>query len=272
MIRTIRSVLSIYRWKNSTALAALFLVVASPRGSVLLDDLAGAAAWFFTAAGAYALNDLVDLEIDRVNHRDRPLPAGQLSVELATASVAVAFVTAVLCAAVHPQFLAWILPCLAAAPFCSAVVRKHSAALSNAMTSTGVACIPASVSGIPRSWTALVIPALAFAVMFARELQMDRHDVVGDRLQRPLPVMLDVSQPAASWLYRGLLAMSLVLLALMVAVRPWSSVSAAAVFVLAGLPLMLALRRDPFSSSAMHARLLKAASYGVVAGLALSPL
>ena len=43
---------------------------------------AGAAAAAFTAGGN-ALNDVYDRETDRVNHPERPLPAGEVSVSSA---------------------------------------------------------------------------------------------------------------------------------------------------------------------------------------------
>src|SRR5438105_1135225 len=53
--------------------------------------LAGAAAASFTAGGN-ALNDLYDRETDRVNHPDRPLPSGSVTLREARAFTAAAFV------------------------------------------------------------------------------------------------------------------------------------------------------------------------------------
>jgi len=52
--------------------------------------LAGAAAAAFTAGGN-ALNDIYDRETDRVNHPDRPLASGQMSVGTAWSFVAASF-------------------------------------------------------------------------------------------------------------------------------------------------------------------------------------
>src|SRR5437016_13823015 len=52
--------------------------------------LAGAAAASFTAGGN-ALNDLYDRETDRVNHPDRPLPSGSVTLREARAFTAAAF-------------------------------------------------------------------------------------------------------------------------------------------------------------------------------------
>ena len=109
MGRRLRAVLTLYRWDSSFALAVLFLA-ASPQPA-RAASLAGAIAWFFTAAGAYALNDAMDVEIDRVNHAERPVPAGELSVGAAKVAAAIAFVLALLATAFDTGLLMWILPC-----------------------------------------------------------------------------------------------------------------------------------------------------------------
>src|SRR5437879_13919630 len=59
--------------------------------------LAGAAAASFTAGGN-ALNDLYDRETDRVNHPERPLPAGKLTVASAKGFMVIAFALAAILA------------------------------------------------------------------------------------------------------------------------------------------------------------------------------
>src|SRR5207244_9574500 len=67
--------------------------------------LAAAAAAAFTAGGN-ALNDISDIETDRVNHPDRPLASGQLTLGTARAFAASAFViAAVLAVFINPLAL-----------------------------------------------------------------------------------------------------------------------------------------------------------------------
>src|SRR5437879_5359670 len=67
--------------------------------------LAAAAAAAFTAGGN-ALNDIFDIETDRVNHPDRPLASGELTLGTARAFAASAFViAAVLAALINPLAL-----------------------------------------------------------------------------------------------------------------------------------------------------------------------
>src|SRR5213593_5194098 len=67
--------------------------------------LAAAAAAAFTAGGN-ALNDIFDIETDRINHPDRPLASGQLTLGIARAFAASAFViAAVLAVFINPLAL-----------------------------------------------------------------------------------------------------------------------------------------------------------------------
>ena len=169
MGRRIRAVLTLYRWDSSFALAVLFLA-ASPQPA-RAASLAGAIAWFFAAAGAYALNDAMDVEIDRVNHAERPVPAGgELSVGAAEVAATIAFVAALLAAAFGTGLLKWILPCPVVALLFCIVVRKRSSLASNVLASAGVACIPLSAAPLRGSPGFFVVPLLAFVVMLAREL------------------------------------------------------------------------------------------------------
>jgi len=237
---------------------------------VLAEAFLGAIAWFFAAAGAYALNDAVDVDIDRVNHTERPLPAGVLSVGDAKTASAVAFAAAIALAATRPVLLAWILPSpVVALVFCT-VVRPRSSLASNAMASAGVACIPASAAVMGGSLaSAALVPSLAFTVMLARELQMDLRDAPGDRMLRPAAVMLDMSRRDASRLYRTILAASLVLLVLLARSRHLPA-GAWAFLLLGGLPLAALMLRDPFAESDLHAQLLKLAGCGVMGVLVSS--
>jgi len=264
----LRAILTLYRWDSSFALAVLF-VAAAPR-PVRVDAFLGALAWFFAAAGAYALNDAVDIEIDRVNHAERPLPTGKLSLSGAKRASAIAFVIAIALASIRPALLAWILPSpVVALVFCT-VLRPRSSLASNAMASAGVACIPASAASLGGTFASqALVTALAFTVMLARELQMDLRDAPGDRILRPSAVMLAMPRRDASVAYRGLLAISLALLV----VLAWSRhlpVGGWTFLLIGGLPLAALTLRDPFAASDLHAQLLKLAGCGVIGMLVWS--
>jgi 4-hydroxybenzoate polyprenyltransferase len=267
MGRRLRAVLTLYRWDSSFALAVLFLA-ASPQPA-RAASLAGAFAWFFAAAGAYALNDAMDVEIDRVNHAERPVPAGELSTGAAKVAAALAFVAALLAATLDTGLLMWILPCPAVALLFCIVVRKRSSLASNVLASAGVACIPLSAAPLRGSPGVFVVPSLAFVVMLARELQMDLRDSPGDRVVRPSAVMLGMTRRRASGVYRAILALSLVVLVLLVRSRHLPA-GAWAFLVIGAIPLAALMLRDPFAASDLHAQLLKLAGCGVIGVLVSS--
>jgi len=68
-------------------------------GATALRLLAGAALAVALNAASNALNQICDLEIDRINKPDRPLPAGRLSVRAASLFSAVFFALALVLAA-----------------------------------------------------------------------------------------------------------------------------------------------------------------------------
>lgn len=269
MTRRLRAVLRLYRWDSSLALAVLFLAASPlPRRAA---SLAGAIAWFFAAAGAYALNDATDVEIDRINHAERPVPAGELSVGAAKGAAAIAFAAGIGwgTASLHPGLLVWILPSPAVAILFCAVVRERSSLASNVLASAGVACIPLSAAPIRGSSGVFLVPALTFVVMLARELQMDLRDSPGDRIVRPSAVMLGMGRQRASRLYRCILALSLVLLAVLARSRHLPA-GAWAFLLIGAIPLAALMLRDPFGASDTHAQLLKLAGCGVIGVLVSS--
>jgi len=267
MGRRLRAVLTLYRWDSSFALAVLFLA-ASPQPA-RAASLAGAIAWFFAAAGSYALNDAMDVEIDRVNHAERPVPAGELSVGAAKVAAALAFVAALLAATFDTGLLMWILPCPAVALLFCIVVRTRSSLASNVLASAGVACIPLSAAPLRGSPGVFVVALLAFVVMLARELQMDLRDSPGDRIVRPSAVMLGMTRRRASGVYRAILALSLVLLVLLARSRHLPA-GAWAFLAIGAIPLAALMLRDPFAASDLHAQLLKLAGCGVIGVLVSS--
>jgi len=84
-MRSFGALMRLIRWPNClitvlAVIATLFLLPASP--SLTIICFASLAAVMITGYGNI-FNDLVDLEADRINHPERPLPAGQIRVSSA---------------------------------------------------------------------------------------------------------------------------------------------------------------------------------------------
>jgi geranylgeranylglycerol-phosphate geranylgeranyltransferase len=157
----------------------------------LFDIVAAALTGALVTAGANAINDFFDVEIDRINRPERPLPRGDLSPEdartmwLVTSTAAV-----VLNVAVNPAALAIATAAVVLLYFYSARL-KGTILAGNIVVGlmTGMAFIYGGVVvGNPGR---AALPALfAFLINLARELVKDVEDMEGDRAKQAstLPV------------------------------------------------------------------------------------
>ncbi|RPI02217.1 MAG: hypothetical protein EHM64_14350 [Ignavibacteriae bacterium] len=146
--------------------------------SYLLAGISGA----LVAAGANAINDAFDIEIDRINRPDRPLPRGVLTLRdarrmwLMVSIVAVAInlflnISALLIVALSIFLLTYYSARL-----------KRTVLIGNVVIAsmTGMAFIYGGAV-VARLERALVPALFAFLVNFARELLKDIEDMEGDR-------------------------------------------------------------------------------------------
>ena len=147
-------------------------------GPVLL----GALAAFAAAAGANALNDVVDARADAVNRPGRPVPSGTVGRRAALSVAVLGYAAAIaLGFAVGPAAgglaLAWVV-----------VTALYSLALKGTpivgnVTVAAVAASPLLMGGLSQraAGPTLVPCALAFLAHLAREIVKDVEDMAGDR-------------------------------------------------------------------------------------------
>ena len=175
-----------------------------------------------TGAGN-GLNDLLDLEVDRTNHPDRPLVTGEVSVERAQGLVIGLFVAGLFVA----------LPVIAAQPLVGAILGAAVAALLGyefLLKSRGfvgnlvVAFLTAMVflyGAAAAGNAAILLPfaGMAFLATLSREVIKDMEDVRGDVGRTTLPMRhgLPYSGRVALASVLGGIALSLVPLAWFVA-------------------------------------------------------
>ena len=161
---------------------------------ILFAGMTGA----LVAAGANAINDVFDIDIDRINRPDRPLPCGTLTqyeakrmwliVSSAAIGINLFLNTAALLITVFSIALL----------YCYSARLKRTVLAGNLVIGlmTGMAFIYGSVVAgrIERG----IVPALfAFLVNLARELVKDVEDMEGDRIENAvtLPVKYGVLPP-----------------------------------------------------------------------------
>ncbi len=162
----------------------------------------GASAWplFFAAiaaalstAGGNALNDLADRETDQVNHPDRPLVTGAVTVPEAKSFTIAVFVVA----AALGALASW--PCFAIVLVNAGVMYAYESRLKARGTSgnatiaylvgslflfAGFATFRADPTPLLR---AAVLALLAFLATLGREITKDIEDMAGDVDRRTLP-------------------------------------------------------------------------------------
>src|SRR3989449_4524401 len=154
--------------------------------------LASAAAAAFTAGGN-ALNDIFDIETDRINHPDRPLASGQLMLGTARAFAASAFaIAAVLAVFINPLALlivglnvilmvsyeAW----LKARGVAGNVVIAYL--VGSLFLFAGVSVFGSAFDPLIRTG---ILAALAFLATLGREITKDIEDMRGDVDRHTLP-------------------------------------------------------------------------------------
>ena len=160
------------------------------------------------AAGANVINDVCDLDIDRVNKPERVLPAGRMSVHSAQWYAIFLFA----CGIIFSIFIN--LPAILIACGSTIVVIAYSfrfkrqPLIGNFAVSltTALAFIYGALAACPDApggWQAGVFPALlAFLFHFGREIVKDIEDQIGDRAgnARTLPLVygLQAAQIAAT--------------------------------------------------------------------------
>jgi geranylgeranylglycerol-phosphate geranylgeranyltransferase len=137
-----------------------------------------------TAAGN-VINDYFDVEIDRVNRPDRPIPSGQISLPAARAYAVT-------------LFLAGIFVCLFTNELCIAIAVSNSLLLigyaawlkrtplfGNLVVSYlagSMFLFGGALNGLPGLFHVLPFAVMTFFAMLARELIKDAEDVDGDNI------------------------------------------------------------------------------------------
>jgi len=193
-------------------LAAAAVGLDLPRTGWLLLALAACSTALVTAAGN-VLNDLGDLEGDRLNHPDRPLVTGEVSPSTARRLTAGLFVAGV--AVAVP--VAWVWPwvgailAVAVAGLLAYELRWKARGLVGNVAVGGLTAMVFLYGGAAVGRPLLMVPfaAMAFFATLSREVIKDMEDVAGDTGRRTVPKVFGMA--AAGRLARSAIAAALVL-------------------------------------------------------------
>ncbi|HYE58661.1 MAG TPA: geranylgeranylglycerol-phosphate geranylgeranyltransferase [Rhodothermales bacterium] len=189
------------------------------------------------AAGANADNDRLDLETDRHNRPDRPLPSGAVSTAVARwvwlSATGAALVLAALVSAVHLAIAAGSATLLAVYSR-----RLKSLPLLGNGVVAGVLALALVYGGLAtgRGTGALVGAVFAFLTNLAREVVKDVEDLEGDRVAGRQTLAVAWGADAAMRLAMGVVVVTLAVLPL-----PYLALNFGGLFLLVGMGAAVAL-------------------------------
>jgi geranylgeranylglycerol-phosphate geranylgeranyltransferase len=176
---------AITRPVNSLA-AGIAAIVANliATGSVVPATLLLFAVAALVTAAGNVINDYFDVEIDRVNRPDRPIPAGTVTLPGARAFAVTLFLAGLLVSLMTSTL------CIAIAVFNAILLVVYAARLKRTPLygNIAVSYLAASMflfggalDGVPGVVQVMPFAAMTFFAMLARELVKDAEDVEGDR-------------------------------------------------------------------------------------------
>ncbi|MFX0122023.1 MAG: geranylgeranylglycerol-phosphate geranylgeranyltransferase [Candidatus Hodarchaeota archaeon] len=201
--------------------------------SQLIGIILGYFATSIIAIGGYAINDVFDIEIDKINAPHRPLPAGLMTVGQAKGFSIVLFIIGVVTPLLNiyenfminfqASFIALIGGILL---YLYAIYFKRSGFAGNVMIGV-LTAIPFIYGGyLTRSFETMVFPALfSFLIIVGREVIKDIEDVHGDQLK-------DVQSVALKYGVKPARNLGFLILLLLILVNP--------------LPIILGYYVNPF--------------------------
>lgn len=203
----VRSAMRLIRPVNCTMIGFAVLVgafVSRPPALPLAQLAPGFFTGFFVCAYSMVVNDVYDLDVDRVNRPDRPIPSGRVSVRDATALAYLALTLGLACAALSLNPLAFLIA--AAYAFLSWLYNsraKKTGLPGNLIVASSLA-IPfiygGAVAGGSIGGSLLLMMALtAFFSGVGREVVKAMADVEGDAKREVRSVARSRGLAFASW-------------------------------------------------------------------------
>jgi len=178
--------------------------------------LLAASSTALVTAGGNVLNDLEDLEGDRINHPDRPLVTGAISVPGARIIAIGLFMAGIEVAipVILVEPLVGILLALALAALLAYEYRLKAAGAAGNLVVAGLTGLVFLYGGAAAGDALLLAPfaAMAFLATLSREVTKDMEDVAGDVGRQTLPKThgLPLSGAVARLAVAGAIALSLV--------------------------------------------------------------
>ena len=246
------------------------------QGTAAARLLRAALAAALIGGAANALNDVFDLEIDRINRPRRPLPAGQLTPKTARLMAGVGTAVGVgVAATLSVLHLALALAAVGGLLLYNARLKRVPLVGNLLVASLVALALVYGGLAVGPLGPALVGAAFAFLTTLAREIIKDLDDAEGDAAvgARTLPLVAGVR--TTTWIVFGVLGLTLLLTAL-----PFLGLGYTGLFLLLMLPTdalllyvgWLLLDDDPTRHARHAGHLMKAAMLAGMTALAAGAL
>ncbi|MHA1213801.1 MAG: geranylgeranylglycerol-phosphate geranylgeranyltransferase [Candidatus Hodarchaeales archaeon] len=179
-------------YSGFAVLIGAIAAISSPLTEIqVINIIIGCFTTSIIAAGGYAINDVYDAEIDKINMPHRPIPAGMITAKQTKVFALVLFVMGVIIASTI-GFLALILALVGSILlFLYAAYLKRAGFIGNLLVGI-LTAIPFVFGGVlTSSYQTLIYPALfAFLLILGREIIKDIEDVHGDKLENVQSIAL----------------------------------------------------------------------------------
>lgn len=181
-----------------TAITVYFIALLSDLSLQNLTILFTALSAIFTGAAGNIINDIFDLEIDKINRKDRVLPSGKISVKTAWIVYFFCNLTALVLAYIYLNSAAFIIVIFTQVIlFFYSYQFKYLPLLGNIVVAgiLGLTFIYASIS-FDHILIGMIPASLAFLFSLTRELAKVIQDVEGDKMlgAKTLPIIWSVSK------------------------------------------------------------------------------
>jgi len=188
------------------ALAGCATIYALNAATPLQQYLLTATILMGMTSAACAINDYWDLDKDRIDHPDRPLPSGRLSLQQAWRAAVILFACALL-AAVPLGLYPFILVTVSTALLWNySHLLTYSGIVGNVVVATIIAALIFLGSLVADRPLAMLYPIwFLFCYALAKEIIWDVHDAKGDRSQGIVTVANRWGAPVAFSITWGLL-------------------------------------------------------------------
>lgn len=203
------------------ALAGCATIYALNSAASLQQYLLTATILLFTHSASCAINDYWDVDKDRIDHPERPLPSGRLSPKQVWWVALILFIGAVVAAIPLGIYCLILVTVSSILLWNYSHILQQSGILANFIVSTITAAVILLGSLVVDRPLAMLYPIwFLFFYIFAKEIIWDLHDTAGDRSQGIVTIPNSWGKETAFWLAWGLMAMLIVSIPIAILLLP----------------------------------------------------